>query len=114
MHYDTWRTTHPDDLAKPSRFMPETVETYLCINVGEVLIDAMGVYNADFGGLVSVKINGKDIPVHDVTKALSLLGVTTFEWDRDLDAGTLSDLVQKAAQDAADEYGDYLYEQSRD
>lgn len=112
--YDTWRTTHPDDLGATSRFMPETVKTPLCIEGADVTIDAYGTYDACTGGLLSVEINGKPVSVPDVTKALAMLGCSYGEWDRDLDAGALSDLVQEAAQDEADDYGDYLYERYRD
>ena len=67
--------------------------TPLLIEAGEVQIDAEGEYDADTGALVSVRINGRQIPVHAVETALEALAPGDLgPWSRDLDAARLTEL----------------------
>lgn len=112
--YDTWRTTPPDQLRKPSPFFPSDVTKPLLIEADDIQIDAYGTYDADTGSLNSVRINGREISPEAVTQALGLLGEVGNPCLYELDEHELADLINEAAQDAADDYGDYRYEQSRD
>ena len=89
-----------------SRFMPTTVEAPLLIEAPGFQIDATGVYAADTGGLMSVRINKNDIPPHAVAHALQLLGLGSWGWDDDLDPDTLADLVAEAAADIEADWAD--------
>ena len=114
--YDAWRLTPPNDSpSRLARFEPDTVSAPLCIEAGEVQIDATGTYDADTGSLLSVRINGVERPVHTVSTALGLLcGADAHGWDADLDPYRLTELVDEAAQDAEADWGDYRHDMRGD
>lgn len=67
--------------------------TPLLIEARDVQIDAEGEYDADTGALVSVRINGRQIPVHAVETALEALAPGDLgPWSRDLDEARLTEL----------------------
>lgn len=105
--YDAWRTTPPWDTGRPA-WAPDSVESPLCIEAGEIQIDATGTYDGEYGALVSVRINGKEIAVHQVAQAMLLLGEDYCSWADDLSGERLAELCSDAARDRADERADWL------
>ena len=60
--YDAWKLATPWD-HKPTRLpASSTVTTTLCIETADVTIDAYATYSADSGELVSVRVNGREMP----------------------------------------------------
>lgn len=113
--YDHWRTTPPWDMpSRRARFAPSTVKTPLCIEDGDVTIDAYGIYETDGGALVSVEINGNAVPVHAVESALRMLGATSARWSDDLDPDALDDLARRAMDDAEADWADYRRDMRED
>lgn len=108
--YDAWRTAPPHDVpTRASRYAPETIRTPLLIECGDVTIDAMGVYDAMDGELVTVEISGRELAPHDVSTALGILCPRDIgPWDNDLSADKLEDLCAEAAQDAMADHADHL------
>lgn len=106
--YDAWRLTPPNDSpSRRTRFEPDTVSAPLCIEAGEVQIDATGTYDADTGSLLSVRINGVERSIHTVSTALGLLcGPDAAGWDDDLSPDRLTELVAEAASDAEADWAD--------
>ena len=106
--YDAWKTTPPRDAAKP-RPSVSTVTRFLLIEAGDVQVDSTATYSAATGTLVSLEINGRDIPVHVVESALELIcpGDAT-RWSDDLPGDVLGELLEQAARDQEDERADYL------
>lgn len=103
--YDAWRTTPPEDLRPRGRFMPATVEDTICIDTPDVTIEALATYDAETGALVSVRINGRETAPHVIE---ALLGPDLGSEMDGIDPARLSELLNEAMQDAADECGDYL------
>lgn len=104
-NYDAWRTSPPPE--PPAR--NGTLSTSLCIETGDVQIDAIGTYDAGEGALISVRIDGIEQPVHVVEAALAMIcpkGAGT--WSDDLDEARLNELCAAALQDERDNYGDHL------
>ena len=93
-----------------------TLTTNLTIEAGDVQIDAIGEYGAETGILLNVSINGMDIDPDTVAAALATLNATDEAggWDDDLCEAELTELANQAAQDAADDYGDWAMEMRRD
>lgn len=114
--YDAWRTTPPDDAPRKRRlYCPDDVSAPLLIEGREVQIDATGTYDALTGALVSVQINGRHLPVHQVEAAMTILCPgDTGDWTADLSADRLNELCAEAARDVADDYGDWLRDQRGD
>lgn len=114
--YDAWRLTPPWDMPRRrARFAPATVTRPLCIEAGEITIDATGTYEADTGALVTVTINGVDHPVHEVLAMLATFARGECgSWDDDLDEGELARLCGEAARDAEADWGDYQRDMRED
>jgi len=108
--YDAWRTTPPWDRDRPA-WTPDSVETPLLIEAGEIQIDATGTYDGDTGTLLSVRINRREIAVHQIAQAMQLLGEDRCPWADDLDAHALAELCEQAARDREDDRGDWLRDQ---
>lgn len=105
--YDAWRLTPPDDRpCRRARFAPSDVTTPLCIEIGDVQIDAIGTYDADTCELLSVKINGSEVSVNAVSTAMRLLRSDYEHWADDLDPAKRDELVSEAAQDAEAAWAD--------
>lgn len=108
-NYDAWRTTPPSEYSAKPGYLPDTLTTPLCIEAGEITIDAMGDYDADTGELVSVQINGIDFAVHEVEAMLQKFAPRqTGHWDRDMSPDKLNDLLNEAAGDYECDRADYL------
>jgi hypothetical protein len=92
-------------------FTPDTIEAPCAIELAEGLIEADGTYDADSGCLLSIRIEGRDV-LPDTIAAF----VGPVEWARIevMHPDQLEDLCAEAAQDAADDYGDWRYELRRD
>jgi len=94
---------------------PSSVTTPLLIDCGDVQIDAYGIYDAESGALESATINKRIVPTCAIVAALCLLRVEdAAQWVDDLDGDTLNVLLNEAAADYADEYGDWKLEQMKD
>jgi len=91
MDYDTWRTSPPEE----PELHPGPHNVPLYIENAELSIDAMGVYDGD-GKLDAVLIDGFEVPVADVKRALELLGVDYPGWRDDLCDITLKQLSDEA------------------
>ena len=104
--YDAWRTTPPWDMGR-TVWTPDTVTTPLLIEAGEIQIDATGTYDGETGGLLSVRVNGREIAPHQVAQAMLLLGEDHCPWADDLDGSRLTELCQQAARDREDERADW-------
>jgi hypothetical protein len=102
---DAWILRGPDEARRPC---VDDVQSGLHIEVGELSIDATGVYETETGALVSVIINGKHVSPEQVARALAILCPgDTGTWDADLDSGTLNDLCADAAASHADGLADW-------
>ena len=94
---------------------PSSVTTPLLIDCGDVQIDAYGTYDAESGALETVTINKREFTVAQVSAALFILCPDHVgPWSDDLDGDTLNVLLNEAAADYADEYGDWKLEQMKD
>ena len=94
---------------------PSSVTTPLLIEAGDVQIDAYGIYDAESGCLESVTINKRNLTVAQVSAALHLLCPDHYgPWADDLDDDTLNVLLNEAAADWLDGYGDWKLEQMKD
>ena len=84
------------------------VTTLLLIDGIDVQIDAYGTYCAESGALQSVRINRRELSVAQVDAALAILCPGDMgDWSDDLDPDVMDRLVNEAARDAADDYGDW-------
>lgn len=93
-----------------ARFTPATVTTPLCIEAGDLQLDAYGTYGATHGDLLSVRVNGRELSISDINAALHVLRCDTLagDWSDDLDPDELTELINEAAQDAEADWGDYM------
>lgn len=102
--YDFWRLTPPED-RQPARMARldaiASVTAPLLIEGGDLQIDAVGVYDAHSGSLVSVIIGGNALAPHTVDQAIALLGLTEAvgPWGDDLAADKLDALIYEEWQD---------------
>ncbi len=103
--YDVWRTSPPEE----PEYHPGPHENPLCIENGDVVLDAIGVYDGE-GELISVRINGADLPAHVVEAALKLLRCDYPAWQDKLDPDRLLELSNEASEPD----GDALWERLRD
>lgn len=75
--------------------VPVTVTRPLCIEAGDVQIDAEATYCTETGALVSIRINGREFAPHTVEA-----GVKTFAreepclWMRGLDGAELQEAIE--------------------
>ena len=84
------------------------VTTLLLIDGIDVQIDAYGTYCAESGALQSVRINGRELSVAQVDAALAILCPgDAGDWSDDLEPDVMERLVNEAAMNAADDYGDW-------
>ena len=89
-------------------FIPAIVESPLMVEAGDVQIDAIGFYDVESGCLESVTINKRNLTVAQVSAALFILCPDDLgAWSDDLDGAELDVLVNEAANDARDDWGDH-------
>ena len=102
--YDAWRLSPPEE----PDFHPGPHRNPLTIEAADMTIDAWGWYDGD-GALESVEIDGKHITPEAVQAALALLGQGDFtKWAEPLDADTLAELSNDAAEAEAEARADWL------
>ena len=109
--YDAWKLTPPWDQPK-RRPASNTVTTTLCIETADVTIDAYATYSADSGELVSVRVNGREMPPH-VIEAF----VGDHALGSELDAlpdDELGSLIEAQLADEAADRADHEYHRRRD
>ena len=109
--YDAWKLTPPWDQPK-RRPASNTVTTTLCIETADVTIDAYATYSADSGELVSVRVNGREMPPH-VIEAF----VGDHALGSELDAlpdDDLGSLIEAQLADEAADRADHEYHRCRD
>ena len=106
--YDAWRTAPPHDVpTRASRYAGDHPHSS-ADECGDVTIDAIGVYAAMDGELVTVEISGRELAPHDVSTALGILCPRHIgPWDNDLSADKLR-ICAEAAQDAMADHADHL------
>ena len=94
---------------------PSIVTTPLLIEAGDVTIDAYGIYDAKSGCIESVTINKRVVSIATIYAALGLICPDDGgSWADDLDGDTLNVLLNEAAADWLDGYGDWKLEQMKD
>jgi len=99
--YDAWRLSGPHD-DEPD-MTDTTVESAVDIDLPDGYIECVGTYAATDGDLISVRIGGWDCPPHTLEL---IIGRESYLRCAALSPADLSEKLEQAARDAADDLAD--------